>query len=147
MLGLDTFPVIHVIDDDIHSARFLVGMLEKCGGPAAMHLGDAYEGMAAVRRACESDDGTRPELLVVDLKSHSGAVLEFIARRGEWLRQNGVPLAVMVAPTDIPGRQKYYEAGADAVFFRQPELANYRREVAGIIGFWAQMQRLDAVGI
>jgi hypothetical protein len=53
----------------------------------------------------------------------------------------------MVPPTDRSGREEYYEAGADAVFFRQPELDAYRREMAGIISFWARTQRLDAVGM
>ncbi|MBF0677549.1 MAG: hypothetical protein IR164_01255 [Devosia sp.] len=147
MLGLDILPVIHVIDDDLHSARFLLDMLAKCGGPAATHLGAEYEGLMALRRSFELPGEIRPELLVVDLKSHSRAVLDFVERRGQWLRENGVQLAVMVPPTDHRGREEYYEAGVDAVFFRQPELEAYKREVAGIIGFWAQTQRLDAVGM
>lgn len=147
LLGLDILPVIHVIDDDAHSARFLLGMLAKCGGPGALHLGDEDEGLAALKRCLEDSAEHRPELLVVDIKSHSGAIRDFATRHGDWLRRNGVQLAVMVPPTDRLGRDEYYKAGADAVFFRQPDLDAYRREVAGIISFWARTQRLDAVGM
>jgi hypothetical protein len=147
LLGLDILPVIHVIDDDAHSARLLLGTLAKCGGPGALHLGDENEGLEALRRCFDDPAAHRPELLVVDIKSYSGAVRDFTKRHGDWLRRNGVQLAVMVPPTDRSGREEYYEAGADAVFFRQPELDAYRREMAGIISFWARTQRLDAVGM
>lgn len=147
MLGLDFLPVIHVIDDDLHSARFLLGTLAKCGGPGAVHLGDEREGLSALQRSLALSAEARPELLVVDIKSHSGAVLDFVTRHGDWLRQNGVHLAVLIPPAETSVRDTYYEAGADAVFFRQPELEAYRREVAGIIGFWARTRRLDAVGM
>jgi hypothetical protein len=45
------------------------------------------------------------------------------------------------------GCAAYYEAGAAAVFFRQPEVDAYRRELDGIENFWARNQRLDAVGM
>ena len=88
-----------------------------------------------------------PELLVVDLKAHSKATLEFVRQHHAGLRQKGVPMVVMIPPTDRAGCEAYSEAGAAAVFFRQPERDAYRRELAGIENFWARNQRLDAVGM
>ena len=97
---------------------------------------------------CLSDfDREWPGLVIVDLKDHSGANAEFVARHQALLRQKGIPLAVMMQTTDRTGRQAMQDAGAAAVFFRQAELEAYRREAAAIVSFWARSQRLDAVGM
>lgn len=147
LLGSNMSPFIALIDDDTHSAYLLSRILAECGAPHALHLGDGVEGLAALRRLLADTNGAWPDLLVVDLKSHSKASLEFVTDHHLWLHQKGVELAVVIPPTDRHGRNAYFEAGTDAVFFRQPELDAYRREAEGIVSFWARNARLDAVGM
>mgnify|MGYP002663440898 CR=1 FL=1 len=85
--------------------------------------------------------------LIVDIKSHSGGNLEFVASIQSLSRQKGLPVVVMAPTLAREGRQALLDAGASAVFFRQAELDAYRREAAGIVSFWARSQRLDAVGM
>ena len=88
-----------------------------------------------------------PSLLIVDLKAHSGANLEFVSSIQALARQKGLAVVVMTSPLDRPDRDALQQAGASAVFFRHAELDAYRREAAGIVSFWARSQRLDAVGM
>lgn len=140
-------PFIGLIDDDSHSARLFMRVLAANGGPSVCHYGDEGEAIAALARILSDPQLHWPELLVVDLKGHSHANLEFVRRHQACLHQKGVALIVMVPPTDRAGRMKYLEAGATAVFFRQPEAEAYRHELAGIVSFWARNERLDAVGM
>lgn len=138
---------IGLIDDDGHSAHLFMRMFAANDGPAVHHYGDEHNGAANLALVLNDPRSHWPDLLVVDLKGHSGANLEFLRRHRAWLHQKGVALVVMVPPTNRAGRMVYHEAGANAVFFRQPELDAYRRELAGIIDFWARTERLDAVGM
>lgn len=147
MSGLEPSPFIALIDDDSHSAELLMRVLAECGCADAVHLGDADTGRAALAVLLSDSQAVWPDLLIVDLKAHSRAALEFIGAVQGWLRHKGVDLAVMIPPTDRLGRNRYFEAGADAVFFRQPERDAYRREAEGIISFRARSERLDAVGM
>jgi len=122
-------------------------MLAANDGPTARHFGDDEEGLADLTHELNDPQANWPEVLVVDLKAHSEATLDFVSRHQAWLRQKGVAPVVMVPPTDRAGRNRYFEAGAAAVFFRQPELDAYRHEVAEIANFWARTPRLDAVGM
>lgn len=112
-----------------------------------MHFATAAEGEAFL--AANLADARRewPGMVIVDLKAHSGANLEFVARNQALFRQKGVPLAVMTASADRAGRRHLQDAGAAAVFFRQADLVAYRHEAAAIVSFWARHQRLDAVGM
>ena len=140
-------PFIGLIDDDGHSARLFMRVLAANDGPSVRHYGDEEEGFANLAQVLGDPQSHWPELLVVDLKDHSHATLEFVRRHQAWLHQKGVALVVMVPPTDRAGRMTYLEAGAAAVFFRQPEADAYRHELAGIANFWARSERLDAVGM
>lgn len=140
-------PFIVLIDDDEHSAHLLTRMLAAHGAPAIRHFADARAGEAALATILADPQGTWPGLVVVDLKAHSGANAEFAARNQVVLRQKGIPLAIMTAPTDSTGRRLLHDAGAAAVFFRQAELDAYRREAAAIVSFWARSQCLDAIGM
>ena len=140
-------PFIGLIDDDGHSARLFMRVLAANGGPSVRHYGSAEEAVADLIVVLSDPQSHWPEMLVVDLKSHSGATLEFVRRHQAWLHQKGVALLVMVPPTDRAGRMVYFEAGATAVFFRQSEADAYRHELAGIANFWARSERLDAVGM
>ncbi len=143
----DGTPFIALIDDDGHSAHLLTRMVSACGAPAVMHFATAGEGETFLSATLADVGREWPGLVIVDLKAHSGVNLEFVARNQALLRQKGVPLAVMTQSSDRAGRQHLLDAGAAAVFFRQPELDAYRREAAAIVSFWARHQRLDAVGM
>ena len=140
-------PFIGLIDDDGHSARLFMRVLAVNDGPSVRHYRDEEEALADLAHVLSDPQSHWPELLVVDLKGHSHANLEFIRRHQAWLRQKGVAVVVMVPPTNRAGRMVYLEAGAAAVFFRQSEADAYRHELAGIANFWARSERLDAVGM
>lgn len=140
-------PFIVLVDDDGHSAYLLTRMLLAHGAPELLHFGSPTEGEAFLAATLADVGREWPGMVIVDLKAHSGANMEFVARNQALLRQKGVPLAVMMQTTNRAGRQALHDAGAAAVFFRQAELDAYRREAASIVSFWARHQRLDAVGM
>lgn len=143
----DDTPFIALIDDDGHSAHLLTRMLLAHGAPDVRHFDTAESGEDFLSITLADTGLEWPGLVIVDLKAHSGANLEFVARKQALLRQKGIPLAVMMQPTDRAGRQALQDAGASVVFFRQAELSAYRHEAASIVSFWARHQRLDAVGM
>ncbi|ODT49662.1 hypothetical protein [Devosia sp. 63-57] len=138
---------IALIDDDGHSAYLLTRMLLGQGSPDVRHLGDAASGEAALLALLADAGGDWPDLVIVDLKSHSGANLEFLARNQAVLRPKGVRIAVMAQIAGLQAREALLAAGATAVFCRHAELDAYRHEAADIVSFWAQSQRPDAVGM
>ena len=144
---VDNAPFLALIDDDQHSAHLLTRMLIAHGSPDVQHYGDAEYGMARLHAVLGDFDANWPSLVIVDLKAHSGANLDFVSATQRLARQKGVPMVVMAPMLDREGRQALLDAGASAVFFRQAELDAYRREAAGIVSFWARNQRLDAVGM
>ncbi|MBN9332257.1 hypothetical protein [Devosia sp.] len=144
---LQQSPFIGLIDDDGHSAHLFMRMLAANDGPSVRHYGDEVEGLAELAGELSDPRSHWPDLLVVDLKGHSNANVEFVRRHQAWLHQKGVAVVVMVPPTSRAVRMMYHEAGAAAVFFRQPEVNAYRHELAAITDFWARSERLDAVGM
>ena len=138
---------IALIDDDSHSAYLLTRMLLAHGSPDIRHLGGAVAGRAALQVNLSDYGSAWPGLLIVDLKAHSKANLEFLSTAQTLLRQKGVPVVVMSQPLDRAGREALFEAGAAEVFHREADLDAYRREAAGIVSFWARNQRLNAVGM
>ncbi len=140
-------PFVALIDDDQHSAHLLTRMLLAHGSPDIKWYGDANAGRSCLTTLLADPATNWPSLVIVDLKAHSNANLEFIASIRPLLRQKGVPVAAMVQPGDLAQRNALQNAGAAAVFVRQAELDAYRREAASIVSFWARSQRLDAVGM
>jgi DNA-binding response OmpR family regulator len=140
-------PFIVLIDDDAHSADLLTRMLAAHGAPEIHHYASADAGMTELNTILSDVTNIWPGLVVVDLKANSKANSKFLTRNHAALRQKGIPIAVMTAPTDRAGRQKLQEAGASAVFFRQAALDAYRHEAASIVSFWARSLCLDAVGM
>jgi DNA-binding response OmpR family regulator len=143
----DDTPFIALIDDDGHSAHLLTRMLLAHGAPEVKHFDGAADGEAFLANTLADVNCEWPGMVIVDLKAHSGANLDFLARNQALLRQKGIPLAVMTQTTDRATRQSLHDAGASAVFFRQAELDAYRHEAAAMVSFWARNQRLDAVGM
>lgn len=144
---LEQSPFIGLIDDDGHSAHLFMRMLAANDGPSVRHYGDDEEGLADLAHVLSDPRSHWPDMLVVDIKRHSNANVEFVRRHQAWLHQKGVALVVMVPPAGRAVRMMYHEAGAAAVFFRQSELEAYRRELTGLTDFWARSARLDAVGM
>ncbi|QQR37436.1 hypothetical protein JI749_07450 [Devosia oryziradicis] len=144
---LDGVPFLALVDDDQHSALLLTRMLLAHGSPDVQWLGGAMDGRLALARILSDPAADWPGLLIVDLKAHSNASLEFVSSIQALARQKGVPVVVMAPPLDRQGREALHEAGASGVFFRHADRDAYRREAAGIVSFWARNQRLDAVGM
>lgn len=140
-------PLIGLIDDDAHSAYLFQREMRELLGTDVCSYGGDCEAVADLDLVLSDPRADWPDLLVVDLKAHSLATLEFVQRHACWLRQKGIPLIAMVPPVDPKACRIYHEAGAAAVFFRQPERDAYRRELEGIENFRARTQRLDAVGM
>lgn len=140
-------PFVALVDDDQHSAHLLTRMLLAHGSPDIQWYGGATDGRLMLGDILADPQANWPGMLIVDLKAHSGANLEFVASIQALTRQKGVPVVVMSPLLDRAGREALHEAGAAAVFFRHAELDAYRREAAGIVSFWARNQRLDAVGM
>lgn len=145
--SVDNLPFVALIDDDQHSAHLLTRMLLAHGSPDIHWFGNAVDGLTCLQSVLGNVAANWPSLVIVDLKSHSGANLEFVTAIQQLMRQKGVPVVVMSPTRDRQDLQSLENAGAAAVFFRQPELDAYRREAAGIVSFWARTQRLDAVGM
>jgi DNA-binding response OmpR family regulator len=144
---VENAPFVALVDDDQHSAGLLTRMLLAHGAP---HIA-TYDGAQAAHHRLipvfANPDATWPGLVIVDLKAHGLANLEFLASVQPLLRQKGVPVVVMVPPASQSQVDALREAGAASVFIRHAELDAYRREAASIISFWARNQRLDAVGM
>jgi DNA-binding response OmpR family regulator len=144
---VDDLPYLALVDDDQHSAHLLTRMLLAHGSPRVQYYGGALDGRLVLTSTLANPAAAWPSLLIVDLKAHSRANLEFVASIQSLTRQKGIPVVVMTQPLDRRDREALHEAGASGVFFRHAELDAYRREAAGIVSFWARSQRLDAVGM
>lgn len=145
--AVDETPFIALVDDDAHSADLLIRALTAQGAPRVRPLFGDAEGIESLLAVIGDVDNTWPDIVIIDLKAHSGANADFLARYHPLLRQKGIPVVVMTAPTGGAGRQALLEAGASAVFFRQAEREAYVNEATAIVSFWARQQRLDAVGM
>lgn len=144
---MENLPFVALVDDDQHSAHLLTRMLLAHGAPDIEWYGGALDGQRKLSGVLADPFANWPSLLIVDLKAHSLANLEFVTSIQSLTRQKGVSVLVMAPPLDRVGREALHEAGASAVFFRHADLDAYRREAAGIVSFWARSQRLDAVGM
>lgn len=143
---VDNTPYFALVDDDAHSAYLLSRMLAAHGSPRVQTFTDAAEAIARLIPSLGTP-AVWPTLLIVDLKAHSAANLEFVATLAPVIGKREIPIAVMVQRPDRKMSAELHDAGAAAVFTRHAELDAYRREAANIASFWARSQRLDAVGM
>jgi DNA-binding response OmpR family regulator len=142
---VDNTPYYALVDDDAHSAHLLTRMLLAHGAPRIVTFANADDAIARLLPSL-STPATWPTLVIVDLKAHSAANLEFVAKLAPVIG-NDIPVVVMAQRPDRQHTADLHEAGADAVFTRHAERDAYRREAANIVSFWARSQRLDAVGM
>lgn len=139
----DARPVLALVDDDTHSARLLLRSLGSHVDARTRWLGN---GRRAVRLL--NDDAARawPELVIVDLKGHSGATRDFIAHIVQAANENGTLVVAMAPSLEREEREALLQAGAAAVFERHSDITAYRREAASIVSFWARHRDPEQVG-
>ena len=132
-------PVFVLVDDHIHSAR-LMHRAMAMNAPAArlVWIGKARRAERALIRVLGADRSQLPDMVIVDLKAHSGASAAFIARIGNLAASAGVPVAAIADRGTTGNHPALLESGADAVFVRHHELGAYRAEVAEIVNFWVR---------
>lgn len=139
-------PFMALVDDDSHSARLMIRMLLAHGAPSVSWLDSEALASAELGKVLADSTATLPGLVIVDLKSSSTATADFIGRMRAIPDGPALLIAAMAPTLDREVREVLLNAGADAVFQRQPELEFYRREAAAIVSFWVRNQRLEAVG-
>ncbi|HTN61274.1 MAG TPA: hypothetical protein VL147_06915 [Devosia sp.] len=144
---VDNTPYVALIDDDAHSARLLARMLQAHGSPRIESFTGSDDAFTRLLPLLAPTSRALPTLIIVDLKAHSGANLEFVTAFVPNIGRLDIPLVVMAQRFDRDVAAALYDAGAAAVFTRHAELDAYRREAANIVSFWARSQRLDAVGM
>lgn len=144
---VENLPFVALVDDDQHSALLLTRALLAQGSPDIQWYGDAAAGGAKLLAVLTDPQAAWPCLLIVDLKAHSGANLEFVAAIQSLARQRDVPVVVMTRQLTEQARDALQHSGAAAIFHRHAERDAYRREAADIVSFWARTQRLEAVGM
>lgn len=138
---------VALVDDDQHSADLQTRMLLAHGSPQIASYRSADDAHRRLLQVLADPEANWPGLVIVDLKAHRQANLEFLSSIQPLMRRKGVAVAVMVQSADQPQIDALRAAGAAAIFTRHAELDAYRREAAGIVSFWARHQRLDAVGM
>ena len=136
-----------LVDDDQHSASLLTRTLLAHGSQRVERFGDAADGHARLAGVLTNSAAIWPSLIIVDLKSHSAANLDFLRSIQPLANQAGISVAVMLHPAERDQRETLEAAGAAAIFFRHADRDAYRREAASLVSFWAQSQRLEAVGM
>jgi CheY-like chemotaxis protein len=137
---------IALIDDDSHSARLLGRALLAAGAPSVSWIGDAGNGIERLQ-ALIAQGQALPELVLVDLKESSSATLQFLRAAGTVRARTGLMMAAMSLSSERSIRDQYLAAGAVAVFVRHGDREAYREEAAGIVNFWAQSRRVQAIGM
>ena len=144
---VENTPFVALVDDDQHSASLLTRTLLAHGSPRVQRFGDAADGYAKLSGVLTNSAAVWPSLIIVDLKSHSAANLDFLRSIQPMAYQTGVSVVVMLHPAERGRRDLLEASGAAAIFFRHTDRDAYRREAASLVSFWAQSQRLDAVGM
>tara|TARA_R110002020_G_scaffold16586_8_gene58610 strand:- start:301 stop:735 length:435 start_codon:yes stop_codon:yes gene_type:complete len=144
---VDFASFVALIDDDEHSAHLLTRTLVEQGAHGVQCYGDATKAFIRLRAVLGDATAARPVLIILDLKEHSGANLEFLAAIRQLTRRHDVPVVVLAHQADDSCREALLASGAAAVFARHGERDAYRRVAAEIIEFATLEQRPEAVGM
>lgn len=144
---LEDTSFLALIDDDAHSAQLLTRTLLEQGAPGVQNYGDAGLAMSRLNGLMADPAAALPQLIIVDLKEHSGANLEFLETARQLLRHCGVSVVVLSAHKDEARRQALLANGAASVWIRHADRDSYRRVAADIVQFATHQQRLEAVGM
>lgn len=132
-------PLFFLIDDDPHSARFLMRKLENaCGERAGIRcewFGDMNTSQNMLADLPSKAPEERPDLVIVDIKSHSQANEKFIAAISPAVKAANVILVAMTHKTDSKKQKLLLNAGAEKIFERHAKLEKFETEVTKIIRF------------
>ena len=144
---VDYASFVALIDDDEHSAHLLTRTLVDKGAHGVQNYGDAAKALVRLQAVLNDKGASWPGMIVVDLKAHSGANLEFLDKIRQLTVRSNVPVVVLAPQPTEQCRLALLEAGADAVFTRHADRDAYRRVAADMVEFWALSQRPVAVGM
>ena len=136
-----------LIDDDEHSSHLLTRTLVDQGAHGIQYYGDAISSLARLQVVLKDPTAAWPALIIVDLKAHSDANLEFLGVIRQLTRQSGVPVVVLAPQHGEQHRQALLNGGAAEVFVRHADRDAYRAVAADIVEFWALARRPEAVGM
>ncbi|WP_417585216.1 hypothetical protein [Pelagibacterium sp.] len=132
-------PLFVLVDDHKHSARLMRRAMQATTSPARVAwIGSARRAERTLLRLLGSSGIDRPDMVIVDLKSQSGASADFISRIGNFVADANVPLAAIADTGAAECRRELLDSGADAVFVRHHELDAYRAEMASLVDFWVR---------
>lgn len=145
--SVDYASFIALIDDDARSADLLSRTLRDQSAPNIQHYGGADAALARLTGMIAVPPAHRPAMVIVDLKAHSGANLEFLGMVAPIAAQLRTSFVVLTAQPDQQSRHALQDQGAAAVFIRHADRDAYRRVAADLVEFWALTQRLVAVGM
>lgn len=144
MSGLGRAPApVALVDDNVHSARLLLRTLAG-RGCRARWLGNGERAARSLEAAFQGAEAP-PELVVVDLKSRTGASAEFIARFAKQAHANGTMMVAMAPSLAAEHREAALRAGAAAVFQRHANRADYHREICAMMEFWGRKEGPEEV--
>lgn len=144
---VDYASFVALIDDDEHSAHLLTRTLVAHGAAGVQSYGDSAAALLRLKAVLSDQTATRPALIVLDLKAHSDANVEFLEAIQHLIARAGVPVVVLAPLQAEQRRQALLKKGASAVFVRHAERDAYRGVAGDIVEFWAQTQRPVAVGM
>lgn len=136
-----------LIDDDEHSAQLLTRTLMDRGAPGVRYYGDAELAHRRLGALLADPEANLPRVIIVDLKEHSGANLEFLETARQLLGQCGVSVVVLTAHDDDARRQALLDHGAASVLVRHADRDAYRRVAADIVQYATHQARFEAVGM
>jgi len=139
-------PFMALVDDDLHSARLITRMLLAHGAPDVHWLDGAAAGTEQIGKWLSDEAPGLPGLVIVDLKSTSNAIRDFIAAIRGLPGAEDLRIVALAPSLDREARSVLLDAGADAVFQRHADIDAYRRETASIVSFWVRNQHLNAIG-
>lgn len=132
-------PVFMLVDEQLHSARLLRRALRHLHIPAQLlWIGDGPRSLRKLKEIITKNHEQLPDLLIVDLKSHSGATEAFLNDIAQLLREANISIAVIAPSLDPDLRHGLIAAGADGVFQRHHDLHAYRREISDLAMFWVR---------
>lgn len=132
-------PLFVLVDDHIHAARLMRRAMQMNASPARVAwIGNAGRARRTLFRLLGASAAERPDMVIVDLKSHSGASAAFISGIGNLAATARVPVAAIADTGADESRHALLKSGADAVFVRHHDLGAYRAEMARMIDFWVR---------
>lgn len=143
---VDYTSFVALIDDDARSANLLTRTLVAHSAPGVQYYGDGVAALPRLQAVISDSAANRPAMIVLDLKAHSAANLDYLVTIAPLLAKIDIPFVVLTAQADTQSRA-LLDHGAAAVFVRHADRDAYRRVAADIIEFGTPSERPVAVGM